>query len=60
MERLTPLAMLACTPALLGATLTVAEAELPTTLHPVFARTAVDDRAQELIFDRVFYRDPIG
>jgi len=28
---------------------------LPTTLNPLFAETLADDRAQELVFDRLFY-----
>jgi len=32
---------------------------LPTTLDPLYARTMVDRRAQELVFDRLFYRSAI-
>lgn len=44
----------------LGADLSWYEAEAPTTLNPLFARTMVDERAQELVFDRLFFRTPIG
>src|SRR5688572_27485405 len=43
----------------LGADLSWFEAEAPTTLNPLFARTMADERAQELVFDRIFYRLPI-
>lgn len=32
------------------------EEAMPSTLNPLFARTMVDRRTQELIFDRLFYR----
>ena len=32
---------------------------LPHTLNPLFAETMVDNRAQELYFDRLYYNDPI-
>ncbi|MEZ4235925.1 MAG: ABC transporter substrate-binding protein [Myxococcota bacterium] len=35
------------------------EEALPTTLNPLFARSMVDRRAQELVFDRLFYRSAI-
>lgn len=34
--------------------------ELPTTLLPLYAKTDADLRAQELIFDRLFYRTPVA
>lgn len=33
-------------------------AELPGTLHPLFAETVVDVAAQSLVYDRLFYRSP--
>jgi len=42
-----------------GATLKYYEEALPTSLNPLFADTMVDARAQELIFDRLWYRDAI-
>ena len=32
---------------------------LPHTLNPLFAETMVDNRAQELYLDRLYYNDPI-
>lgn len=43
----------------LAAPLVWVDAE-PTTLNPLFARTGADDRAQELIFDRLFFEDPLA
>jgi peptide/nickel transport system substrate-binding protein len=34
--------------------------DLPTTLNPLFARTLADQRAAELVFDRLFFRDPVA
>lgn len=42
-----------------GATVSYYEESLPTTLNPLFARTMVDKRSQELVFDRLFYRSAI-
>ena len=36
------------------------EEALPTTLNPLYAKTMVDFRTQELIFDRLFYRSTGG
>jgi len=44
---------------LLGADLAYYEESLPSTLNPLFARTMVDRRSQELVFDRLFYRSAI-
>lgn len=47
------------------ATMTIAarleyfEESLPTTLNPLFASSMVDYRAQELVFDRLFFHDAI-
>ncbi len=35
------------------------EESLPTTLNPLYASSMVDYRAQELVFDRLWYHDPI-
>jgi peptide/nickel transport system substrate-binding protein len=42
-----------------GATLNYFEEALPSSLNPLFAETMVDSRAQELIFDRLWYNDAI-
>ena len=42
-----------------GATLAYFEEALPTTLNPLYADSMVDYRAQELIFDRLWYHDAI-
>ena len=44
---------------LTGARLEYFEESLPTTLNPLYANSMVDHRTQELIFDRLWYRDPI-
>jgi peptide/nickel transport system substrate-binding protein len=43
----------------LGARLEYFEESLPTTLNPLFASSMVDHRAQELVFDRLFFYDAI-
>ena len=35
------------------------EESLPSTMNPLFARTMVDRRTHELVFDRLFYRSPV-
>ena len=42
-----------------GATVSYYEEALPTTMNPLFARTMVDRRSHELVFDRLFYRSAI-
>lgn len=42
-----------------GATLGFYEEALPTTLNPLYAQSMVDFRSQELIFDRIYYHDPL-
>ncbi|MFT4627168.1 MAG: peptide/nickel transport system substrate-binding protein [Myxococcota bacterium] len=42
-----------------GATVSYYEEALPTTMNPLFARTMVDKRSHELVFDRLFYRSAI-
>lgn len=42
-----------------GAELTFYEESLPSTLNPLFSRSMVDRRAQELVFDRLFYRSAV-
>jgi peptide/nickel transport system substrate-binding protein len=44
---------------LTGASVSYYEESLPTTMNPLFARTMVDNRTHELVFDRLFYRSPI-
>ena len=36
------------------------EHELPKTLNPLLASTEIDVRVQEMIFDRLFYREPVN
>jgi peptide/nickel transport system substrate-binding protein len=43
----------------LGADISYYEEQAPSTLNPLFARTMVDKRSQELVFDRLFYRSAI-
>jgi len=43
-----------------GASLTYYEGALPTTLNPLYAAKMVDYRAQELVFDRLFFHDPVN
>ena len=43
-----------------GAVLTYYEGALPTTLNPLYAAKMVDYRAQELVFDRLWYHSPIN
>lgn len=43
----------------MGASLAYYEESLPTTLNPLFAASMVDHRSQELVFDRLFFHDPI-
>lgn len=42
-----------------GASLSYYEESLPTTLNPLFADTMVDRRAQELVFDRLWFHDAV-
>ncbi len=44
---------------LTGSTVSYYEESLPTTMNPLFARSMVDRRSHELIFDRLFYRSAI-
>lgn len=44
---------------LTGGTVSYYEESLPTTMNPLFARSMVDKRSQELTFDRLFYRSAI-
>jgi len=44
---------------LAGSSVSYYEEALPSTMNPLFARSMVDYRAHELVFDRLFYRDPI-
>jgi len=50
---------LACVVLLAGSTVAYYDEALPSTLNPMFARTMVDRRSQELVFDRLFYRSAI-
>ena len=42
-----------------GGTLSYYEESLPQSLNPLYGETMVDFRSQELIFDRLWYHDPI-
>src|SRR5690606_18245834 len=42
-----------------GSTVSYYEEALPTTMNPLFARSMVDRRSHELVFDRLFYRSAI-
>jgi len=44
---------------LTGGTVAYYEEALPTTLNPLFAQSMVDQRTQELVFDRLYYRSAI-
>jgi len=61
--RLPPIAMatLIASTALLtaGGQISYYEESLPTTMNPLFARSMVDRRTHELIFDRLYYRSSI-
>lgn len=45
---------------LAAADVTYYEEALPTSLNPLFARTMVDHRTSELLFDRLVFRSPIN
>ena len=45
---------------LAAADVTYYEEALPTSLNPLFARTMVDHRTHELLFDRLVFRSPIN
>jgi len=42
-----------------GATLAYFEESIPMSLNPLFAKTMADHRAQELVFDRLWFNDAI-
>jgi peptide/nickel transport system substrate-binding protein len=42
-----------------GSSLSYYEESLPTTLNPLFAASMVDNRSLELVFDRLWFHDPI-
>lgn len=42
-----------------GGTLAYYEESLPQTLNPLYGKSMVDFRSQELVFDRLWYHDPI-
>jgi peptide/nickel transport system substrate-binding protein len=42
-----------------GATLAYFEESIPMSLNPLYAKTMADHRAQELIFDRLWYNDAV-
>jgi peptide/nickel transport system substrate-binding protein len=52
-------AVLGVTALLAGSDVTFYEESLPSTLNPLFARSMVDRRAQELVFDRLYYRSAV-
>ena len=47
------------TAVLSGSSVSYYEESLPSTMNPLFARTMVDKRSHELVFDRLFYRSAI-
>jgi peptide/nickel transport system substrate-binding protein len=55
------IAMVVATSALLGAggQLSYYEESMPTTMNPLFARSMVDRRSHELVFDRLYYRSSV-
>src|SRR5690606_18337544 len=42
-----------------GSTVSYYEESLPSTMNPLFARSMVDYRSHELVFDRLFFRSAI-
>lgn len=42
-----------------GSTLNFYEESLPSSMNPMFAQSMVDNRVHELVFDRLYYFDPI-
>ncbi|MEQ1502790.1 MAG: ABC transporter substrate-binding protein [Myxococcota bacterium] len=50
---------IASTCLVLGADVSYYEEASPSTLNPLFARTMVDKRSQQLVFDRLWYRSAI-
>jgi hypothetical protein len=44
---------------LCGTTLSFYEESLPSTLNPLFARSMVDSRVHEVIFDRLYFHSPV-
>ena len=45
--------------AMVGAEMAYYEESLPTTMNPLFVRSMVDRRTQELVFDRLYYRSAV-
>ncbi|MBN2799594.1 MAG: ABC transporter substrate-binding protein [Deltaproteobacteria bacterium] len=50
---------LAGTALMAGSSVSYYEESLPSTMNPLFARSMVDYRSHELVFDRLFYRDAV-
>ncbi|MEM6928890.1 MAG: ABC transporter substrate-binding protein, partial [Myxococcota bacterium] len=44
---------------LLGSSIAYYDEALPSSMNPLFARSMVDQRAQELVFDRLYYRSAV-
>ena len=42
-----------------GASMTFYEESLPSTMNPLFASSMVDNRVHELVFDRLYFHDPV-
>ncbi|MED5369417.1 MAG: ABC transporter substrate-binding protein [Myxococcota bacterium] len=42
-----------------GASVTFYEESLPSTMNPLFAQSMVDNRVHELVFDRLYFHDPV-
>ncbi|MCA9490183.1 MAG: hypothetical protein KC621_09670 [Myxococcales bacterium] len=59
--RVTPLYLASLVPLAigLGGAIAFYEEALPSTMNPLFARTMVDRRAHELVFDRLYYRSAV-
>jgi peptide/nickel transport system substrate-binding protein len=51
--------MLATSVLAAGGQISYYEEALPTTMNPLFARSMVDRRSQELVFDRLYYRSAV-
>ncbi len=56
---LTASALVGCALMSVAGTVSYYEESLPSTLNPLFARTMVDHRSIELVFDRLYYRSAI-
>ncbi|NCG20758.1 MAG: hypothetical protein GWP91_17250 [Rhodobacterales bacterium] len=55
----TTLGLLALVAGTTGSSISYYEESLPSTMNPLFARSMVDRRAHELVFDRLYYRSAV-